>query len=158
MTFIIIASPRKSCSLDPIPTKLHLLITRIINLFLSTHTVPQSIKHAIVTPLLKKPSLNCDILANYRPVSKSRFYNKTTFLSKLVERSANIQLMDHLENHNPLHERQSAYRKGYSTERALMRFFDDMHRAAYDGRATAVLFLDLSAPFTPLICHGVSVN
>ena len=63
---IVLGSPRKSCALDPIPTsmvKLHIdlllpAITDIINLSLSSGVVPQSTKHALVTPLLKKKSLD----------------------------------------------------------------------------------------------------
>ena len=59
---IIISSPPKSCCLDPIPTPLlmkHLdstvgTITSIINESLSSGSVPDSFKHAVVRPLLKK--------------------------------------------------------------------------------------------------------
>jgi hypothetical protein len=38
-------------------------------------------KHAIVTPHLKKPSLDRNVLGNYRPVSN------LSFLSKLIVRA-----------------------------------------------------------------------
>ena len=63
---IIIASPSKSCCLDPIPTPLlmkHLdstvgTITSIINESLSSGSVPDSFKHAVVRPLLKKQNIS----------------------------------------------------------------------------------------------------
>ena len=85
---VINGSPTKSCELDPIPTKLLKdcadtilpISTRIINLSLSSGNVPPSFKTALVRPLLKKPSLDHNILKNYRPVSN------LTFLSKVLER------------------------------------------------------------------------
>ena len=54
--------PKKSCDLDPIPASLLLdcldeivpTVTDIINTSLQTGVVPQSFKHALVNPLLKK--------------------------------------------------------------------------------------------------------
>ena len=62
---IIISSPPKSCCLDPIPTPLlmkHLYstvgtITSIINESLSSGSVPDSFKHSVVCPLLKKQNI-----------------------------------------------------------------------------------------------------
>ncbi|CAC5407956.1 unnamed protein product [Mytilus coruscus] len=74
---IILTAPTKSCELDLLPTKLlkpcvdHLLpsITDIVNTSLSEQCVPLSFKQAVVRPLLKKPSLDEEVLKNYRPVS-----------------------------------------------------------------------------------------
>ena len=74
---IIKKSPSKSCELDPLPTyllrlcldQLLPLITTIINRSLAESKVPQCFKRALVRPLLKKPSLDKEILKNYRPVS-----------------------------------------------------------------------------------------
>ena len=44
-------------------------ITRITNASLDEGVMPKSLKHAIVQPLLKKPSLDKDTLSSYRPVS-----------------------------------------------------------------------------------------
>ena len=88
ITKVVLELPDKDCDLDPIPTSLlkkcmHLLapiITSMINLSLSTAMFPQAFKHAIVTPLLKKPALDKESLSNYRPISN------LSFLSKLTER------------------------------------------------------------------------
>ena len=63
----------KSCQLDPKPTSLLLecldtvlpTMTSIINDFFKSGVFPSSYKSAIVTPLLKKPSLDPDDLKNY---------------------------------------------------------------------------------------------
>jgi len=80
-------SPVKSCSLDPVPTFLvHEFVdillpylTSMVNACLQQGRLPISQKHAIVTPLLKKPGLDTSDLANYRPVSN------LTFMSKVVQ-------------------------------------------------------------------------
>ena len=69
---LILESQDKCCSLDPIPTSLlkkcvgviSPVITKIINLSLSEATVPNAFKHAIVTPLHKKPSLDKEQFSN----------------------------------------------------------------------------------------------
>ena len=70
-----------------------------------------------------------------------------SFLSKLIERAVNSHLIDHLDRHELLPDRQSGYRRCYSTETALLRLFDQLHGVADARGATALLFLDLSAAF-----------
>ena len=63
---IILASSSASCNLDPIPTSLLKIcveelfptITKIVNTSLSSCTLPDSMKEALVTPLLNKVSLD----------------------------------------------------------------------------------------------------
>ena len=77
---IIRSSPSKCCCLDPLPTwllkeHLHLLlpsITSIVNMSLGS-TFPSSFKKSIIVPLLKKPSLDAEVLKHYRPVSNLAF-------------------------------------------------------------------------------------
>lgn len=40
----------------------------LINTYLSLGTVPAAFKHAVVRPLLKKPSLDSLVLSNFRPI------------------------------------------------------------------------------------------
>ena len=54
-------------------------IIRIVNVSLAAGCFPSSLKHAVVTPLIKKPSMDPVDQVNYRPVSG------LLFLSKLVE-------------------------------------------------------------------------
>ena len=51
-----------------------------MNLSLQSAKVPDSMKEALVTPLLKKDDLDPEVLKNYRPVSN------LSFLSKVLER------------------------------------------------------------------------
>jgi len=95
---IVMSSPAKTCSLDPVPTFLvrefiDLLlpyITRMVNASLSRGRLPDFQKHAVVLPLLKKSGLDASDMAHFRPVSN------LTVLSKVVERVVARQLNDHL--------------------------------------------------------------
>ena len=44
-------------------------VTLIVSKSLAEGTVPNNLKDAFVRPLIKKPSLDQDVLKNYRPVS-----------------------------------------------------------------------------------------
>lgn len=118
---IICSGNSKSCSLDPIPTtllKTHLecllpTLCDIVNKSLSASLVPSCLKHATVTPLLKKPTLDQENLKHFRPVSNLQY------VSKLIEKVVVARLENHMTV-NHLHEPlQSAYRKKHSTETAI---------------------------------------
>ncbi|GFS02075.1 reverse transcriptase-like protein [Elysia marginata] len=146
---ILTASPSKTCSLDPIPTKLLKTcldstvpeITNIFNQSLSTGVVPDSFKKAIVIPLIKKPDLDPKDLKNYRPVSN------LSFMSKVLEKIVLNQLKDHLKRNNLIEKFQSAYRNWHSTETALLRIVNDILLSCDDGNITVLTLLDLSAAF-----------
>ena len=69
----ICSATKKTCVLDPMPTnqltesitRIVPAITRITNASLDEGLMPKSLKHAIVRPLLKKPSLDKDTLSSY---------------------------------------------------------------------------------------------
>ena len=155
---IIIASPTKSCELDPLPTSLLKLvvdilavpIATIVNLSLSSGVVPSSLKLGLVSPLLKKASLDPDVLANYRPVTN------LSFLSKVLERVVCSQLTEHQSIFNLLSPCQSAYRPHHSTETALLSLCNDILMSLDSGKASALLLLDLSAAFDT-IDHGILI-
>jgi hypothetical protein len=95
----------------------------------------------MVTPLLKKETLDpCD-LGNYRPVSN------LSFLSKILERAVYDQVSSYLQEYNLLPERQSAYRKHHSTETALLDVLSDVYAASDSGKLTLLGLLDQSAAF-----------
>ena len=146
---VIVASPTKSCGLDPIPTgilkKVALLlvpaITSIVNLSFQTGVFPQNFKHGLIAPLLKKPALDKEVFSNYRPVTN------LSFLSKVLERLAAHQLDAHLASHGILSPTQYAYRPNHSTETALLALQNDLLQAASRGHGCVVLLLDLTAAF-----------
>ena len=89
--------------------------------------------------------LDNDILNTYRPVSN------LPFLSKLVERVVAKQLNMHINEHR-LHDHfLLAYRRGHSTETALLRVKNDI-AATLDKKCTTILvMLDMSAAFDSVV-------
>ena len=65
--------------------------------------VPILLKEATMRPLLKKPSLDTDVLAHYRPVSN------VTQLSKTLEKVIAQQLLIHTDRMSEM------YRSAYKT-------------------------------------------
>jgi hypothetical protein len=116
-------------------------VTTIINKSIATKTFPVDLKKALVTPLLKKPSLDHDELNNYRPVSN------LPYLAKIIEKSVVTQIQEHINNNNLLPSNQSAYRKYHSTETAMVKIMNDLLLAVDNRRSVYLILLDLSAAF-----------
>ena len=138
-----------SSDLDPLPTGLvkdciDVLVTpiaSIVNLSLSKGCFPTHFKSALVSPLLKKPTLNRDDMKNYQPVSN------LSFLSNILEKLVTSRLNSHINSSHTSNDYQSAYRKFHSTETALLKIHNDILSSMDDGRVTALTLLDLSAAF-----------
>ena len=94
---IISGGNSKTCSLDPIPTQLLKssldvllpVLWKIVNPSLTSAVVhvPPSLKAATVTPLLQKPSFNCEDMKNYWPISNF------PYISKLIEKESSSASM-----------------------------------------------------------------
>ena len=117
------------------------IITAIINKSLNTGTFPGRYKLALVSPLLKKQTLDPDVCKNYRPVSN------LAFLSKVLEKVVASQLDDHLTVNNLQEPHQSAYRRGHSTETVLLSLHNDVIKAIGEQKIVLLVMLDLSAAF-----------
>ena len=145
---IIMSMPSKSCELDSMPTYLlkEILsavlptITKIINLSLMHGLFVSTWKSAVIRPLLKKTGLDL-ITSNYRPVSN------LTFLSKVLEKTALEQFMQHCNINGLFPTYQSAYRKDHSCETALTHLIDDLLWAMEKQKVTAMIMIDLSSTF-----------
>ena len=149
----------KTSQIDPLPAKLiksclSVLLpvyVEMINYHLSSAIFPQSMKSAIVKPILKKRGLDPNILGNYRPVSN------LTFESKLLEKVIARRIHDHLRLTNSYPLNQSAYRTGHSVETALVSVNDDVMMTLDSGRSVLLILLDLSSAFDT-IDHEILIN
>ena len=112
---------------------------------------PSALREAVINPLLKKPSLDQDVLKNYRPVS-----NLPT-LGKILEYPAVSRLNGHLVSNNLTDDFQSAYKAAHSTETALLRVKNDIVSELGNGRVVLLVLLDMSAAFDT-IDHTILVK
>ncbi|CAB4028494.1 Hypothetical predicted protein [Paramuricea clavata] len=141
-------SAKNYCSLDPMPTPLVMdcldtllpVITHLINSSLANGHFPKNWKEALVKPLLKRAGLDA-VFNNLRPISNLQF------ISKLAERAVYEQTYDHLILNDLFPEFQSAYRKGYSTETALLKVHNDILLSMDHQQVTLLVLLDLIAAF-----------
>ena len=158
ITQLLSKSPSKTCKLDPMRThfvkQCHNVmagpITNIINKCL-IDGMPEEMKAAIITPILKKPSLYSETLKSYRPISNM------SFLSKLLERVVADRLIAHMRENYLYMPLQSAYRQNCSTEIALLHVHDSVIRSMDECQGVIMLLIDLSAAFY-MIDHAILLN
>ena len=147
--------PSISCQSDPVPMDLLKgklpvitpLTAHTVNASLETDIFPDTLKEALVKPLLKRVNLVL-IDKNYRPVSDLEFPHK------LLERVVTSQLMDQNERNQLMESSQSAYHQKHSTETALLKVKTDLHNAMDNQDVTCLLLLDLSAAFD-MVDHSI---
>ena len=118
------------------------ILVFIFNLCITQGYFPTELKTGCLTPIFKSGSKN-DV-CNYRPVcSLSPF-------SKIIERVTYNRMIDFIEKNNILSETQFGFRKGFSTEAAIIQFIDEIHKGINDRQYTAAVFMDLSKAFDVL--------
>ena len=124
----------KSCSLDPLPSSLftsniHFLLPvlhNIVNVSLETSHFPRSLKPAVLSLLLKKPSLNHELVRNFQPISNLKV------IAKIVEKVVASRLVHYLELNHLDEPLQSAYKRLHSCETALVRVHNDFNHKNYN--------------------------
>ena len=121
-------------------------VTHIINLSITTETVPCAFKQAKVVPLFKKGSTLDP--GNYRPVSV------LSVLSKILERAAHTQLSEYLDKRGLLFENQSGFRSGYSTDSCLIGLTDFIKNELGKGNLVGMVLIDLQKAFDT-VDHGI---
>ena len=117
------------------------VLTRIVNSSIETSLVPCIMKHAVVTPLLKKTGLDPENMMNYRPISN------LSFVPKLLEKHVATQVRQHMEANALFDVFRSAYRPAHNRETALVRIQDDILQSLDNRKSTILVLLDLHAAF-----------
>jgi len=116
-------------------------ITNIVNLSLTSGQFHHILKESVISPLLKKSTLDKNQLSNYRPISN------LSLISKIIERVVKSRLTDHLTYNKLLNPQQSAYCKHHSTETALLYIHDHLINTIGSQKLSCLCLLDLSAAF-----------
>ena len=144
-----------TCASDPFPIRLLIsyltilfdVILHIVNLCITTNLFPLPCKSSIVTPFIKKPGLDAEILKNYRPVSYLSFLLFFVYLfifCFVIEKVIASRIISHIENIVIIDKFQSAYKCGHSTETALLRVYSDIVTTIGKGNGSFLVLLDLS--------------
>jgi hypothetical protein len=142
-------SAAKSSLLDPIPTwyikenvsMFAPVMQCMINKSISTGVFPGGLKNAVITPIIKKQSLDHNNKKNYRPVAN------IPFVSKLIEKHVFKCINSHMDKNNLGEEFQSAYRSQHSTETALLHVKNNIMQHLHNQEGVFLVLLDLSAAF-----------
>ena len=148
--------PNKQCELDPTSTwlvrnlcdVLAPIITSMANGSFTQGSFPDSHKHAVFRPRIKKPSLDPLDIKSYRPISNM------SLVSKTVERLVLNRMDVHANRYGLLPTRQSAYRQHHSTETEVTIVHHDMERSTDADFVSALVLLVLSAAFDT-VDHGI---
>ena len=114
-------------------------LTAIINLSISTSTVPKEWKLARLVCLHKDGDKT--YMDNYRPLSI------LPVASKILERVVQKQLINYLEATNQLSPHQFGFRKHHSTQDAVTFFADHIRKGIDLGSLTGAVFIDMRKAF-----------
>ena len=114
----------------------------IFNKSIESGFFPDLLKIAKVTPVFKKN--NPHEITNYRPISI------LPSISKILEKIIYNRLYSFLNIHNFFNPNQYGFRKGHSTDLALVQIFDKIANAISKKEHTIGIFLDLSKAFDTL--------
>ena len=147
-----------TCAVDPCNTKFLMkfkdmlmgIITKMINVSQTTGQYLDEWKVAVVTPLIKGPNLDAEC-RNYCPISN------LSFMSKLIEKAVQTQLMAHFTKQNLLPKHQNAYRKNCSTETTILNICDNIWTNMENKKLTSIICLDLSAAFDT-VNHAIQLE
>lgn len=121
-------------------------ITVIINKSLNQGIFPTEWKNAKVNPIYKSGPK--DEVNNYRPISV------LPTLSKIIEKWIHIKFMIYLDNYKLLHQKQSGFRAGHSTESALILMLDSWLKALNEGKFVGAVMVDFRKAFD-LVDHDI---
>ena len=110
---------------------------------------PEKMKIAKVTPIFK--SGKKELLTNYRPISVLSCF------SKILERIMYNRVYNYLNDNNLLFHKQFGFRKGHSTDHALIKLIDSIYDSFNQNKYTLGVFIDLSKAFDT-VDHNILID
>lgn len=139
-----------ACGVDGIPLRFikivfPLLSNHILHWFnsiIATSTFPRKWKLAKVIPIPK--SGDSYTVSNLRPISI------LPILSKIFEHVIRYQIVEHIEQHDLLNDRQTGFRRGCGVSSALLGITESIREFIDRGECCVIVSLDLSKAFDRL--------
>ena len=116
-------------------------IRHLINSSLQSGKFARKWKFSKISPRLKNQELDKCSVESYRPVAI------LSVTSKLVERAAQLQLLNFLETTKQLNDSNHAYRQVFSTTTTLTEIFDGLYEGAEQKMMTSLMAVDQTAAF-----------
>ena len=114
-------------------------LVHLTNLCLQEGKFPENLKNALVIPIYK--SGDKTLPQNYRPISL------ISNISKIIERVLHKRIYDFLESEKLISKTQFGFRKGHSTEHAVIHFMDYVTKHLENGKHIIGLYLDTKKAF-----------
>ena len=114
-------------------------LVHLVNLSFLSGVVPDSLKLANVIPIFKAGDK--DLLSNHRPISLLNCF------AKIYERLMHSRLYKFLDSNCIISKHQFGFRKGFSTDMALITAIDHITEALDNKKHAIGLFLDLRKAF-----------
>lgn len=114
-------------------------LVHIFNLAIESATFPDGMKRARVSVLFKNGDINN--VSNYRPISVLPIF------SKVLEKIIAARLTKFLDKHNVITNSQFGFRKGRSTEAALLSLKESIVQSIDSQKFALGLFIDFSKAF-----------
>ena len=119
-------------------------ICNIISYSINSGNVPSIFKHSIITPILKKPSLDPESLLIYRQISK------LSLVSRILKRVVFRKIISYITAINLHIPQQSGFRSGHSTETALLNVIDVINSTLNTKHCCQLVILYISSAFDML--------
>lgn len=121
------------------PIQFAILSSHLLKAMFTTSKYPKLLKEAVLFPIHKSGSIK--LLTNYRPISLLPVFNK------IIERTIEQQLREHIETQGILHEHQYGFRAGRSCVQAAQVLMEEVIDADKQGEFCLLSFLDLRSAF-----------
>ena len=114
-------------------------LTFLINFSLRSGVFPSELKLARVVPIFKAGDSSA--LTNYRQISV------LTFFAKVFEKVVYNKILDFISDHNVLYDHQYGFRKGRSTQHAIITLVDRITKSQDMGDIVIAILIDLKKAF-----------